>query len=258
MPYSYQVRSYTHPTVVMQSSAPILDDEFIQYNYDEVALCDYQEEFLQNLDVYCECKIKESNDQSISMLCLRFSLTGENHEMLQYINNHLKNQCALVSDIDCRDTLFREVKSHQVQLINNSTIALYIEIPLDQVVGDLVANFHLVSTEDIIDYQPSLLNEEYQDAQVSEFIVNAHAPLMSFIGVKVNLDYKWLIYLQVIVFVHRMLFLLMVKILALNVRKILLAMMQLPVAQIALVLLRGRLVATTSRVHWTVEIASKS
>ena len=73
-----------------------------------------------------------------------------------------------------------------------------------------------------------------------------------------NLDYKWLIYLQVIVFVHRMLFLLMVKILALNVRKILLAMMQLPVAQIAPVLLRGRLVATMSRVHWTVEIASKS
>ena len=77
-------------------------------------------------------------------------------------------------------------------------------------------------------------------------------------GIFYNLDYKWLIYLQVIVFVHRMLFLLMVKILALNVRKILLAMMQLPVAQIALVLLRGRLVATTSRVHWTVEIASKS
>ena len=73
-------------------------------------------------------------------------------------------------------------------------------------------------------------------------------------GIFYNLDYI----LQVIVFVHRMLFLLMVKILALNVRKILLAMMQLPVAQIALVLLRGRLVATTSRVHWTVEIASKS
>ena len=55
-----------------------------------------------------------------------------------------------------------------------------------------------------------------------------------------------------------MLFLPMAKILALNVRKILLAMMQLPVAQIALAKYRGRLVATTSRVHWTVEIASKS
>ena len=72
-----------------------------------------------------------------------------------------------------------------------------------------------------------------------------------------SLKYVFPINLQGIVFVHQMLFLLMAIILALNARKILLAMMQLLVAQIALVKYRELLVATTNHAHWTVEIASK-